>query len=128
MFFIFGCSNFSNNNQTSKIGFKITIPNTRNFSSQEYELSVSLKYANEKIEKTENKSVKSGTTEEIVFTDILIGSTVKIEAKLFADDKILYQGESDWTTVKLNNNKMKKFQVKQMSLLTQKFQKNLKTL
>lgn len=106
MFFIFGCSNFSNNNQTSKIGFKITIPNTRNFSSQEYELSVSLKYANEKFEKTENKSVKSGTTEEIVFTDILIGSIVKIEAKLFADDKILYQGESDWTTVKLNNNKI----------------------
>jgi len=105
-FFIFGCSDFIGENQTSQVRFKINIPNLKNINFQEYELSVSLKSIDGKIEKIESKSVKIGTTEEIVFNDILIGSVIKIEANISVEDKTIYHGESDWTEVKLNNNKI----------------------
>ena len=100
-----GCSDLFNGSSSS-IQFKIDIPHTREISSTHYKMTVELISMDGKFSSNQESTVYPNTSETFKFDDILIGSNIKIKAKITAEEKEIYTGETDWQEVKTGTNKI----------------------
>ena len=110
--FFTGCSELYNNKSNSELQFNISIPKKLYRSSETgnnpiFTLVLSLDFMENTESQQQTFSVTEGQTISTSFTDIKIGSSVKLSAKVIDENnKVLYEGESPYTIIKTGNNKI----------------------
>ena len=109
LFTIIGCSDFFGGNITTDLRFKINLNGlqSRHIKTQTAEstkLSVELTSKDNMVTLKQVQDFSNNTTAYFTFENIEVGTTIKITATLFEDEKETYFDETKWFLVKPTDN------------------------
>lgn len=110
LFSIIGCSNFFGDNLTTDLRFKINLKgldlNSRNITQTKEvpKLSVELISQDNSVSLKQEQDIIDNNVGLFTFNDIKVGTVINIVASIYLGEKEIYHGETDWQTVKPNDN------------------------